>query len=64
MYWRFVSVFVAIALSVNLIENQKKVNNRGQEYAAKAIAGMMIEKSIKNYFGSWGINHAIFTEGL
>ena len=52
MYWRFVSVFVAIALCVNLIENQKKVRERGQEYAAKAIAGMMIEKSIKNYFGS------------
>ena len=52
MYWRFVSVFVAIALSVNFVENQKKVNERSQEYAAKAIAAMMIEKSIKNYFGS------------
>ena len=48
MYWRFVSVFVAIALSVNLIENQKKVQDRSQEYAAKAIAGMMIEKGINS----------------
>ena len=52
MYWRFVSVFIAIALSVNFVENQKNVRERGQEYAAKAIAGMMIEKGIKNYFGS------------
>ena len=50
MYWRFVSVFVAIALSVNLIENQKKVRERGQEYAAKAIAAMMIEKKYQKLF--------------
>jgi len=48
MYWRFVSVFVAIALSVNLVEYQKKVNERSQEYAAKAIAGMMIQKGINS----------------
>ena len=46
MYWRFVSVFVAIALSVNFVNHQKKVQNRGQEYAAKAIAGMMIQHII------------------
>ena len=50
MHWRFVSVFVAIALSVNLIENQKKVRERGQEYAAKAIAAMMIEKKYQKLF--------------
>jgi len=48
MYWRFVSVFVAIALSVNLVENQKKVRERGQEYSAKAIAGMIIHKGINS----------------
>jgi len=48
MYWRFVSVFVAIALSVNFVDHQKKVRERGQEYAAKAIAGMMIQKSINS----------------
>ena len=46
MHWRFVSVFVAIALSVNLVDYQKKVRDRGQEYAAKAIAGMMIQHII------------------
>jgi len=48
MYWRFVSVFVAIALSVNFVDHQKKVRERGQEYAAKAIAGMMIQKDINS----------------
>ena len=48
MYWRFVSVFVAIALSVNLIENQKKVRERGQEYAGIMISGMMINKTVKD----------------
>ena len=48
MYWRFVSVFVAIALSVNLVENQKKVRERGQEYAGIMISGMMIQKDINS----------------
>ena len=48
MHWRFVSVFIAIALSVNLVDYQKKVRDRGQEYAAKAIAAMMIQKSINS----------------
>ena len=48
MYWRFVSVFVVIALSVNLIENQKKVRERGQEYAGIMISGMMIEKGVNS----------------
>ena len=48
MYWRFVSVFVVIALSVNFVDYQKKVRERGQEYAAKAIAGMMIQKGINS----------------
>jgi len=48
MYWRFVSVFVAIALSVNFVENQKKVRERGQEYAGIMISGMMIQKDINS----------------
>ena len=48
MYWRFVSVFVAIALCVNLAENQKKVRERGQEYAGIIISEMIIQKNVKN----------------
>ena len=48
MHWRFVSVFIAIALCVNLVENQKKVNNRGQEYAGIIISEMIIQKNVKN----------------
>ena len=48
MYWRFVSVFVAIALSVNLVQHQKKVNERGQEYAGIIISEMIIQKNVKN----------------
>ena len=52
MCWRSIAVFVAIALCVNLVENQKKVNNRGQEYAARAIASMMIHKKIDSLVGN------------
>ena len=48
MYWRFVAVFVAIALCVNLVEHQKKVNERGQEYAGIIISEMIIQKGINN----------------
>ena len=43
-------MFVAIALSVNFVNHQKKVRERGQEYAAKAIAAMMIEKKYQKLF--------------
>ena len=48
MHWRFVSVFVAIALSVNFVNHQKKVRDRGQEYAGIIISEMMIQKGINN----------------
>ena len=48
MHWRFVSVFIAIALSVNLVDYQKKVQNRGQEYAGIIISEMIIQKNVKN----------------
>jgi len=48
MYWRFVAVFVAIALSVNLVDHQKKVRDRGQEYAGIMISGMIIQKGINS----------------
>ena len=52
MYWRFVAVFIAIALCVQLVEHQKKVNEQSKEFIGRAIAALMISKGIKNYFGS------------